>query len=79
MPKRKTELAKAPIRDIIRSVGSKMISAEAVNELTAAAIQFIRDVSSDALKLVRHGKRTKMTGEDVKFALKMRTDNKIPA
>jgi len=72
-------LAKAPIRDIMRSVGAKMIANDAVDEITSAAIAFIRDVATDALKLVRHGKRTKMNGDDIKFALKMKAENKAPA
>lgn len=56
-----------------------MIANDAVDEITSAAIAFIRDVATDALKLVRHGKRTKMNGDDIKFALKMKAENKAPA
>lgn len=71
MPKRKSELAKAPVRDIMKSTGAKMISNDAIDLMTEAAIAYIRTVSETALKLVRHGKRTKMTGDDIKFTLKM--------
>jgi histone H3/H4 len=74
MPK-KSEMAKAPVRAIMKSVGAKMVANDAIDLMTEAAIQYVRDVSTDALKLVRHGKRTKVTGDDIKFALKMR-DNK---
>ncbi|MHA1794243.1 MAG: histone [Promethearchaeota archaeon] len=70
MGKRKA-LAWSPVRDLMKSVGAQIVARDAVDALIKYLEDRAKDITSSALKLTRHSKRTKVTKDDIELALKM--------
>lgn len=70
MAKRKA-LAWSPVRDLMKSVGAQIVARDAVDMLIGFLEEKAKDITTSALKLTRHSKRTKLTKEDIDLVLKM--------
>ena len=68
---KKRALAWSPIRDLMKSVGAQIVARDAVDLLRKTLEEEIKDITTAALKLTRHSKRTKLTAGDIELALKM--------
>jgi histone H3/H4 len=71
MAKRKT-LAWSPVRNLMKSVGAQIVAHDAVDLLISYLDDKAKEITTNALKLTRHSKRTKLTKEDIDLVLKMR-------
>jgi histone H3/H4 len=71
MAKRKA-LAWSPVRDLMKSVGAQIVARDAVDLLISYLEDKAKEVTSNALKLTRHSKRTKLTKDDIDLVLKMK-------
>ncbi|MHA1794006.1 MAG: histone [Promethearchaeota archaeon] len=71
MGKRKN-LAWSPIRELMKSVGAQIVARDAVDLMIKILEEEIKDITTNALKLTRHSKRTKLTKDDIELILKMR-------
>lgn len=71
MAKRKA-LAWSPVRDLMKSVGAQIVARDAVDMLIGYLEEKAKDITSAALKLTRHSKRTKLTKEDIDLVLKLK-------
>ena len=65
-------LAWAPIRDVMKSVGAQIVARDAVDLMADYVENKIKSLTADALKLTRHGKRTKLTRDDLDLVIKMK-------
>jgi histone H3/H4 len=74
---RKHYLAWSPIRELMKSCGAQMVSKEAVDAVIAYEEDHIKTLTSDALKLTAHSKRTKLTKDDIELILKMRRSSSV--
>jgi histone H3/H4 len=71
MAKRKA-LAWSPVRALMKSVGAQVVSRDAVDALISFLEDKAKELTTDALKLTRHSKRTKLTKEDIDLVLKLK-------
>ncbi len=69
---KKKALAWSPVRDLMKSVGAQIVARDAVDLLISFLEDSAKDVTSAALKLTRHSKRTKLTREDIDLVLKLK-------
>ena len=69
---KKKALAWSPVRDLMKSVGAQIVARDAVDLLISYLEEKAKAVTSDALKLTRHSKRTKLTRADIDLVLKMK-------
>ena len=69
---KKKALAWSPVRDLMKSVGAQIVARDAVDLLISFLEEKAKSVTSDALKLTRHSKRTKLTRDDIDLVLKMK-------
>ncbi len=69
---KKKALAWSPVRDLMKSVGAQIVARDAVDLLISFLEDSAKDVTSQALKLTRHSKRTKLTREDIDLVLKLK-------
>jgi histone H3/H4 len=69
---KKKALAWSPVRDLMKSVGAQIVARDAVDLLISFLEDSAKDVTSSALKLTRHSKRTKLTREDIDLVLKLK-------
>nr|MDO8115228.1 NFYB/HAP3 family transcription factor subunit [Candidatus Sigynarchaeota archaeon] len=65
-------LAWSPVRNLMKSVGAQIVARDAVELLIAFMEEKAKAITSDALKLTRHSKRTKLSKDDIDFVLKMK-------
>jgi len=56
----------------MKSVGAQIVARDAVDLLISFLEDKAKDVTSTALKLTRHSKRTKLTRDDIDLVLKMK-------
>lgn len=68
---KKSFLAWSPVRDLMKSVGASIVARDAVNLMIKYLEEEATRVTSQAMKLTRHSKRTKVTKEDIELALKL--------
>ncbi len=68
---KKKGLAWSPVRDLMKSVGAQIVARDAVDLLISFLEDKAKDVTTKALKLTRHSKRTKLTAGDINLVLKM--------
>ncbi|MHA1684575.1 MAG: histone-like protein [Promethearchaeota archaeon] len=66
---KKKGLAWSPIRDLMKSVGAQIVARDAVDLLKKTLEERAKDVTTTALKITRHGKRTKISRDDVEMAI----------
>ncbi len=66
----KKHLAFSPVRDLMKSVGAQVVARDAVELLISFLEEQAKAVTSSALKITRHGKRTKLTMDDINFVVK---------
>jgi histone H3/H4 len=71
VPKVKTRLAVAPVRDLMKEAGADLVA----NDAIIAVVQYLEDrikkVSKNAMDLVNLSKRKKVTGADIAKAITM--------
>ncbi|MHA1699966.1 MAG: histone [Promethearchaeota archaeon] len=70
MAKRKA-LAWSPVRELMKSVGAQIVARDAVDLLIKYLEERAKEITSNALRLTRHSKRTKLTKDDIELALKL--------
>ena len=70
MAKRKT-LAWSPVRALMKSVGAQIVARDAVDLVVKWASEQNQDITTKAMKLTAHSKRTKISKDDIELALKM--------
>jgi len=70
---KKKALAWSPVRDLMKSVGAQIVARDAVDLLISTLEEKAKAITSDALKLTRHSKRTKLTRDDIDLVLKMKS------
>jgi histone H3/H4 len=68
---KKKALAWSPIRNIMKSVGAQIVARDAVDLMISFLEEKAKSITTDALKLTRHSKRTKLTRDDIDLVLKM--------
>ncbi|MBD3188415.1 histone [Candidatus Bathyarchaeota archaeon] len=68
---KKRALAWSPVRDLMKSVGAQIVARDAVDLLIKYLEEKAKDITTNALKLTRHSKRTKLTKDDIELVLKM--------
>jgi len=71
MAKRKN-LAWSPVRNLMKSVGAQIVAHDAVDLLVSYLEDRAKEITSNAMKLTRHSKRTKLTKDDIDLVLKMK-------
>ncbi|MBD3185869.1 hypothetical protein GF325_03485 [Candidatus Bathyarchaeota archaeon] len=69
---KKKSLAWSPVRELMKSVGAQIVARDAVDLMIKVLVDEIKDVTTKALRLTRHSKRTKLTKDDIELALKMK-------
>lgn len=67
----KRGIARAPIRELMKSVGAQIVEKSAVTEMKAQLEDAIKACTTNALKLTRHSKHTKVSRDDIDLAMKM--------
>ena len=70
MAKKKT-LAWSPVRALMKSVGAQIVARDAVDLVVKWASEKIQEITTKAMKLTAHSKRTKISKDDIELALKM--------
>ena len=55
----------------MKSVGAQIVARDAVDLLISHLEELGKDITTAALKLTRHSKRTKLTKADIELVLKM--------
>ena len=55
----------------MKSVGAQIVARDAVDLLIKYLVEKAEAITSAALKLTRHSKRTKLTKDDIELVLKM--------
>ncbi|HME55140.1 MAG TPA: histone-like protein [Candidatus Lokiarchaeia archaeon] len=68
---KKKALAWSPVRNIMKSVGAQIVARDAVDLMIAFLEEKAKAITTDALKLTHHSKRTKLTRDDIDLVLKM--------
>jgi len=66
----KSRLPWMPVRDLMKSIGANIAARDAVDLVVKAAEDYIKRITSSALKLARHSRRTKVSRDDVDAVLK---------
>lgn len=69
---RKKALAWSPIREIMKKVGANVVERKAVDRLISHLESVASEITASALRITRHGKRTKVSSEDIDLAIKMK-------
>ncbi|HME54362.1 MAG TPA: histone-like protein [Candidatus Lokiarchaeia archaeon] len=68
---KKKALAWSPVRNIMKSVGAQIVARDAVDLMISFLEEMVKSITTDALKLTRHSKRTKIMRDDIDLVLKM--------
>ena len=68
---KKKALAWSPVRNIMKSVGAQVVARDAVDLMISFLEETAKSITTDALKLTRHSKRTKIMRDDIDLVLKM--------
>ena len=55
----------------MKSVGAQIVARDAVDLMIKALEEDIKDITTKAMKITRHSKRTKLTKDDIELILKM--------
>lgn len=69
---KKKAFAWSPVRDMMKSVGAQVVARDAVDLMINFLEEKGKAITTDALKLTRHAKRTKLTRDDIDLVLKMK-------
>jgi len=69
---KKKALAWSPVRNLMKSVGAQIVARDAVDLMISFLEEKAKGITTDALKLTRHSKRTKLTRDDIDLVLKMK-------
>jgi histone H3/H4 len=69
---KKKALAWSPVRNVMKSVGAQIVARDAVDLMISFLEETAKAITTDALKLTRHSKRTKIMRNDIDLALKMK-------
>ena len=69
---KKKALAWSPVRNIMKSVGAQIVARDAVDLMISFLEEKAKSITTDALKLTRHSKRTKIMRDDIDLVLKMK-------
>jgi len=56
----------------MKSVGAQIVARDAVDLMISFLEEKAKAITTDALKLTRHSKRTKLTRDDIDLVLKMK-------
>jgi histone H3/H4 len=56
----------------MKSVGAQIVAHDAVDLLVSYLEDRAKEITSNAMKLTRHSKRTKLTKDDIDLVLKMK-------
>ena len=68
--KRKGEIPLAPLERILKRVGARRVSKEALKEFATVLEDFAFELSSRAVKFAKHAKRKTLLDSDVRMAKK---------
>ncbi len=68
---KKKFIAWSPIRDLMKSVGAQIVARDAVDLVIKMLEEEVRLLTTNAMILTRHSKRTKVTKADIELASKM--------
>jgi histone H3/H4 len=71
-PQRSGSLPITKVRKIMKNAGADLITIDAVNTLADYLERNIVEITRSALNFTKHGKRKKLTSEDVKLSIKFR-------
>ncbi|MBD3350862.1 MAG: histone [Candidatus Lokiarchaeota archaeon] len=69
--KRKSYIAKAPIRRLMKTEGAGLVAEDAVKTLIKQLNKVAKDVTKQAIKLVKADKRKRITGNDILAATRL--------
>lgn len=61
----------APVRQLMKDAGGKMVSKEAVNALISILEEYAKEVTTKALEMTRHANRKKTVEGDIRLAVKL--------
>ena len=68
---KKKALAWSPIRALMKSVGAQIVARDAVDLVVKWASEKITAITTKAMRLTTHSKRTTISKDDIELALKM--------
>jgi histone H3/H4 len=66
----KLAIKHTPTREIMKKTGANLVSVDAVDTVRKSAVDQLDMIVDDALKLMRHAKRTKLSEKDIELAIK---------